>query len=597
MTMPSHGSTDRTLAEDELLVFIIDRASRFVYANEAYQRVTGRSWGELNNRNSTTTMHSDVPEAVTMDMTASLKAGEPWDGVVKSHCKDGGAYWARVNVTGVRLDGVYAGAIVVHSRIDGAQVARTAELYRAIREQRAGNVRLVHGRVAPAGWRGRLHALTRLNIRARIAASISLINAIAIAAIFAAAGGFASPLAWSAAAACVAASALAGTLLIRSIVAPLRAAVAMANGIAGGDLRLQTLPARDDEIGAAIRAIAQININMRATVLDVRDGVDTVRRSTAEIANGNQDLSSRTETQASSLEETAAAIEELASTVRQTADSASQANELARATSQAAEQGGQVVAQVVSTMNEISGSSRKIADIVGVIDGIAFQTNILALNAAVEAARAGEQGRGFAVVAGEVRSLAQRSAQSAKEIKALISGSVEGIEAGARLVDAAGRSMNDIVGQVRSVTDLVGQIALAAREQSSGIGQINQAVAQLDHMTQKNAAMVEESAAAAENVSAQVARLTQAVRVVFKLSAAETQAMIAAAKGVKSDSRERAGAEPQAAAPMPVAAPAAAAPKPASAPKPAAPRPLPAAAAAPKREVATASAGDEWDEF
>ena len=294
---------------------------------------------------------------------------------------------------------------------------------------------------------------------------------------------------------------------------PMEEAVAVLKAVAEGDLTQQVHSQRRDEIGDMQRAIGQMVKSLADTVNQVRSGADSVATASSQIAQGNTDLSARTEDQASSLQETAAAVEEMAGTVRTNADNARQANQLASAASEVAARGGEVVGQVVDTMNDIQTASQKISDIIGVIDGIAFQTNILALNAAVEAARAGEQGRGFAVVAGEVRSLAQRSAQAAREIKTLINDSVEKVNAGSSLVSTAGSTMQDVVHQVRKVTDLVGEIAHASAEQSQGIGQINQAVAQLDQSTQQNAALVEESMAAAESLRSQANKLAQAVTV------------------------------------------------------------------------------------
>lgn len=294
---------------------------------------------------------------------------------------------------------------------------------------------------------------------------------------------------------------------------PMEAAVNVLKSVAAGDLTQDVQTQRQDEIGDIQRAIGQMVRSLAETVNSVRLGADSVATASSEIAQGNTDLSARTEEQASSLEETAAAVEEMAGTVKTNADNARQANQLASAASEVAAKGGEVVGQVVATMNDIQSSSQKISDIIGVIDGIAFQTNILALNAAVEAARAGEQGRGFAVVAGEVRSLAQRSAQAAREIKTLINDSVEKVNAGSALVSTAGATMQDVVTQVRKVTDLVGEIAHASAEQSQGIGQINQAVAQLDQTTQQNAALVEESMAAAESLRCQAVKLADTVTV------------------------------------------------------------------------------------
>ena len=306
-------------------------------------------------------------------------------------------------------------------------------------------------------------------------------------------------------------------LITRSIIGPIARAVTVAETVAAGDLRSDVQVDSSDETGQLLGALKAMNGNLVSIVSSVRNSSDSIAMGSAEIANGNADLSQRTEEQASNLEETAASMEQLTATVNQNSETARQATQLAGTASQSAEKGMHVVNRVVSTMGAISDSSRKIVDIIGVIDGIAFQTNILALNAAVEAARAGEQGRGFAVVASEVRSLAQRSANAAKEIKTLIGASVEKVESGSRLVQEAGESMGDIVTQVKRVNDLISEISAASVEQSSGIGQIGDAVNQLDQVTQQNAALVEESAAAAESLKHQAAQLAQTVAV-FKLA-------------------------------------------------------------------------------
>jgi methyl-accepting chemotaxis protein len=309
----------------------------------------------------------------------------------------------------------------------------------------------------------------------------------------------------------LAAMALGGVLLVRSIVRPLQEAGAVSRRIGQGDLTAAVDTARGDEIGELLRAVAEMRDSLRNVVTKVRESTDSIQVASSEVAQGNTDLSHRTEQAASSLQQTASAMEELTGTVRQTADSARTASQLGASASSVAARGGSVVAQVVSTMDEINTSSRKIADITSVIDGIAFQTNILALNAAVEAARAGEQGRGFAVVAGEVRSLAQRSAEAAREIKTLIGTSVDKVESGARLVGEAGSTMTEIVSSVQRVTDIIGEISAAAEEQSTGIGSINGTVIQLDQATQQNAALVEESAAAAESLREQASQLAALV--------------------------------------------------------------------------------------
>ena len=306
----------------------------------------------------------------------------------------------------------------------------------------------------------------------------------------------------------------------RVVLRPLRAVSESFDKIAGGDLTVRVEATANNEIGHLMAAVKRMQESLTRTVAAVRRGVDEINVGSREISAGNTDLSSRTEQQAASLEETAASMEQLASTVKQNADNARQANQLAASASDVAERGGSAVSEVVNTMHDISASSRKISEIVSVIDGIAFQTNILALNAAVEAARAGEQGKGFAVVAGEVRSLAQRSAQAAKEIKGLIEDSVSKVGAGSQQVERAGATMQEIVASVKRVTDIMGEISAASDEQSSGIDQVNRAVSQMDEVTQQNAALVEEAAAAAGSLQDQAHRLAEAVAV-FKINAGE----------------------------------------------------------------------------
>ena len=374
-----------------------------------------------------------------------------------------------------------------------------------------------------------------------------------------------------------------GVFLARSIAKPLSQAIGIADAVAAGDLTREIQSDGNDEVAHLQEAMRGMVHNLRKLVSSVRVGVDSVAVASGQIASGNQDLSTRTEHQASSLEQTASSMEQLSSTVRQNAESARQANQLAVAASEVAGRGGEAVGNVVETMGQIQASSRKIAEIIGVIDGIAFQTNILALNAAVEAARAGEQGRGFAVVAGEVRSLAQRSAQAAREIKGLIADSVEKVESGSRQVTEAGTTMQDLVSQVRRVTDLLGEIASATVEQSSGIGLVNNAVTQLDEMTQQNAALVEQSAAAAASLRSQAEQLAQAIAI-FKLGRSESSKAIAAAQ-----------ASAKAVVPVKAAAPRTAP----AAPKPAPPKAPPPSAAGPSAAPPSSSGkgGDDWEEF
>jgi methyl-accepting chemotaxis protein len=321
-----------------------------------------------------------------------------------------------------------------------------------------------------------------------------------------------------------------GWWLTRAIVRPLADAVEVSSTIARGDLSQNIEVWTSNETGKLFGALKAMNEALARMVGEVRSGSETIDVAAREIATGNADLSARTEAQASSLEETAASIEELTGAVRQNADNARQANQLVQSASDFAREGGTVVGQVVDTMSSIRESARKIVDIIGVIDGIAFQTNILALNAAVEAARAGEQGRGFAVVASEVRNLAQRSAGAAKEIKTLIGDSVEKVEAGGKLVDQAGASMDRIVTSIRQVTDIMGEIAAASDEQRTGIEEVNRAVAQMDEMTQQNSALVEQAAAAAHSMQEQADKLAQTVSR-FRLDAAPDARSVALLRG------------------------------------------------------------------
>jgi len=422
--------------------------------------------------------------------------------------------------------------------------------------------------------------------------------------------------------AAAAAAALFGWAITRSITAPLHETMAVIERIAAGDLTGSITAQGRDETAAMQASLARMQEALRRLVGEVRSSGDSIATASSQIASGNQDLSSRTEQTASNLQEAAASLEQITGTVGQTAESARTANQLSISASDAARRGGEVVSQVVTTMDEINTSSRKIAEIIGTIDGIAFQTNILALNAAVEAARAGEQGRGFAVVAAEVRSLAQRSAEAAKEIKGLIQASVEKVDSGTRLVGDAGSTMGEIVSSVQRVNDVIGEISAATSEQSTGLRQVNTAVSQLEQMTQQNAALVEQSAAAAESLADQSRKLTELISA-FRVDGASSPGQVAAAvisqakttgsTAVRKPAPKAAGPRLNAAGPalkrVPAPAAAKAAPAVAKAPAPAplaSPAPAPQRSAHPApttaRAPAAATAGggssdEDWETF
>jgi len=501
------------LAPDAALVSRTDLKGRITYANPAFVEASGFTMDELVGKAHNIVRHPDMPPEAFADLWESLDGGFPWTGLVKNRRKNGDFYWVLANVTPIRRNGAIEGYMSVRSRPARAAVEQADAIYRRFKEGRAGRLAIWRGEVVRRGWSDPLARLRRIPARQRVLAVTATSTLLSLACTVAA--WVAAPAPWGAVAGMLGlGSALAwlalGVFLDRTVFQPLDSAVRVARAIAAGELvRFEVRP--EDETRSLLLALNQMSANLMAVVSDVGANVTGVTAASAQIASGNRDLSSRTEAQASALEQTAASMEELTSTVKQNADNARQANQLAVSASEVAVKGGEVVGQVVDTMASINDSSKKVVDIIGVIDGIAFQTNILALNAAVEAARAGEQGRGFAVVAAEVRNLAKRSAAAAKEIKGLIDDSVRKVQAGSELVGEAGQTMQEIVGSVKRVTDIMGEITSASQEQTSGIEQINQAITQMDQVTQQNAALVEEANAAAISLQEQAGGLAQAV--------------------------------------------------------------------------------------
>jgi len=493
------------------LMSTTDTQSHITYANAAFIAVSGFERDEILGQPHNIVRHPDMPTQAFADMWATLKAGRSWTALVKNRRKNGDHYWVRANATPVMRDGQVTGYMSVRTKPTRQEIEGAESLYRALRENKAGNRAFHQGLVVRTGLWGWTSALQKMPARWRIRTGIASLGAAAIAAAFALGVGGSAALGF---AACTAVLAIVTSLWLEAQIArPLEQVLKQALSVAAGQPGENVHLNRVDEIGMIMRAVNQAGLNLRSLVDDVSEQVGGVQTASTEIAQGNNDLSARTEQAASNLEETAASMEQMTSTVKNNADTAQEAARLAEEARDAAAKGGTVVGEVVGTMEAITTSSKRIADIIGVIDGIAFQTNILALNAAVEAARAGEQGRGFAVVAAEVRSLAQRSADAAKEIKSLIGDSVSKVETGAKQADDAGKAMGEIVSQVRRVTDLIAEISNATREQSSGIGQVNAAVTQLDQMTQQNATLVGQSAAAAQSLKGQAGKLVEAVAV------------------------------------------------------------------------------------
>ncbi len=517
---------EHEIGENEFLVLVSDKANHFVYANPAYCKASGYTWEELKGIITSRMLHKDTPIQLSMDMAATLKSKQPWTGIIKNKRKNGDYYWVRLNISPLYAEGKrYAGALLVHSKVTREEVAMFEPLYKLMANGQNKDLILRHGKPFRLNaWGKAMLFMRSFGLNGVIWGGMLAANVVMALCLFSVSDNFLGAAMWASLGCFAAFTGLLGKHLSTAIVEPLRRAVRFANDTAAGDLSSRMTSRRSDEIGNLIRALTQMNMNMRATVVDVRDGVSVMKHATSDIAAGTLDLSERTNNQAAHLETTAASMEQMTASVRQTAEASKRASQCAALASSAAESGGRVISEVIDTMAGITKSSKKIAEIIGVIDSIAFQTNILALNAAVEAARAGEQGRGFAVVAAEVRNLAQRSATSAREIRKLIFESVEKIHNGSKLVDTAGKTIGDVVDQVRQVTDLVMRMADSSLEQSAGLGQINDGVANLDHVTQQNAAMVDESTASAASLRIQAEQLAAAVSV-FKLSQQENLAL------------------------------------------------------------------------
>ena len=497
--------------DDATLMSSTDTQSHITYANEAFVKVSGFERGEILGQPHNMVRHPDMPPEAFADMWSTLKAGMSWTALVKNRRKDGDHYWVRANATPVRREGRVIGYMSVRTKPTRDEVAAAEQAYADFREGRAGMRAFHRGLIVYRGWQAWRSVGQTLPVSWRL--RIALFGVVGIALVAAHLLGLDARSVGMLGAVMIGGTIAKTWLLEQQIVRPLKLVLAQAQSVAAGQPAENLHFNRVDEIGMLMRAVNQSGLNLRSLVDDVGGQILGVRSASEEIAAGNQDLSQRTEGAATQLQETARSMSEMTTTVRANTATATSATGLADEARHAATRGGEAVGRVVETMNQISDSAKRIADIIGVIDGIAFQTNILALNAAVEAARAGEQGRGFAVVAGEVRSLAQRSADAAREIKQLIQASVDRVEAGAGLVDDAGQAMSDIDAKVRQVDQLIAQISQASTEQIGGIDRVNDAVASLDDTTRQNATMVQQSSQAAANLQARAARLAEAIAV------------------------------------------------------------------------------------
>ncbi|HQT31274.1 MAG TPA: methyl-accepting chemotaxis protein [Thiobacillus sp.] len=514
-------NVEYVLQDDELIVSKTDLRGNITYVNQAFIDVSGFSEDELLGAPQNIVRHPDMPVEAFADFWHTLKKGNAWTGLVKNRCKNGDHYWVEASTAPIIENRKVTGYSSIRSKPSRAQVQAADSAYRAIKSGDTRN-KIQDGRVVRQTLLQRSGLVKAYSIKTLLVLAVS-----AMAALF----GVIGVLAWLAmssegtfylnslmmiAALGVPMAGAFGVLSYRSVVLPLQNAGHDIGRMSAGDLSGRIAASGAAEIATLMQSLRVLQNNTKLLVGQIKESTESVNMGAQEIARGNADLSRRTESQASSLEETASSMEELTSTVQENATNSHMASKLVASTADIAVQGGEVVGKVIETMASINNSSRKIADIIGVIDGIAFQTNILALNAAVEAARAGEQGRGFAVVAAEVRHLAQRSAGAAKEIKTLIVDSVAQVDLGRKLVNEAGEAIDDVVTSVQLVVEIMGGSATASLEQSAGIAQINQAVSQMDEMTQQNAALVEQSAAAAESLQDQAAKLALLVNT-FKL--------------------------------------------------------------------------------
>ncbi|KKY86485.1 MULTISPECIES: methyl-accepting chemotaxis protein [Leclercia] len=491
------------LDDDTTLMSTTDLNSYMTHTNDTFVKVSGYQLNELLGQPHNVVRHPDMPKAAFADMWYTLKQGEPWSGIVKNRRKNGDHYWVRANAVPMVRNGQVTGYMSIRAKATPEEIAAVEPLYKALNEGRS-NKRLHKGLVLRKGWSGKLPTLP---LRWRVRSVMAGLFVVLAAVMLATSAGWA-PLAASAL------IMLTGTLLFeQQIVRPIENVARQALNVATGARNSVEHLNRSDELGLTLRAVGQLGLMCRWLINDVSSQVVSVRDGSDQLAKGNEDLNDRTRQTVANVQQTVTTMNQMAASVQSNSETAAAADKLSMAASGAATEGGSAMQTVVRTMDEIADSTQRIGSITKLINDIAFQTNILALNAAVEAARAGEQGKGFAVVAGEVRHLASRSASAANDIRKLIDASSSKVQSGSEQVHAAGQTMDDIVEQVQNVTRLIAQISHSTSEQATGLSELTRAVAELDGITQKNAALVEESAHVSAMVKHRAKRLEDAVTV------------------------------------------------------------------------------------